>query len=62
MQYIYMYITLFCGSREVGMGGWRRVGLDDAFLIKQALLGLGFHAGLTRLRFPKKNLYIIVDI
>ena len=43
------------------MGGWHRVGLDNAFLIKQAQ-GLSFGAGFAWLRFPKKNLYIIVDI
>jgi len=59
--HIHVYNSFLWLSREAGMGGWRRVGLDDAFLIKQAQ-GLGFGAGFARLRFPKKNLYIIVDI
>jgi len=36
-----MHLTPFCGSREVGMGGWCMMRLDDAFQIKQVLqLGL----------------------
>ena len=36
--------------------------MDDAFPIRQALpVGFGFGAGLARLGFPLKELYIIVD-
>jgi hypothetical protein len=35
------------------MGGWRRMGSDDDFRIRQASqLGLGFGAGLAGLGFP----------
>jgi len=38
-----MHLTPFCGLREVGMGGWRMMRLDDAFQIKQVLqLGLAW--------------------
>ena len=27
--YMYMYLTLFCGSRGRGMGGWQQIALDE---------------------------------
>jgi hypothetical protein len=42
-------------SGQARMGGWHRIGLDNASQLEKGsqlgLLGLGFGAGLVRLRF-----------
>jgi len=42
-------------SEQARMGGWHKVGSDDAFPIRQALpVGLGFGTGFAGLGFHRK--------
>jgi hypothetical protein len=56
MQCIYTQSNILYRSGQPRMGGWHRLGSDDAFQIRQVLLpGLGFPPALAGLSFSQKK-------